>query len=598
MGVSKVIYNGDTLIDLTADTVTADKLLSGYTAHGADGEEIIGTATSGGGGGDTEPDHWVRPDGWPNYDNVRFSGTDELYMTYDTTDPEYSFIGLGNTGSTGNTINVEIGTITNGVFTAIDTDSYAKASGYYRYLYGAGYPDYVVVRITPQSGKVIQTLPPRQRNATDTVRSNAEFQKCLEIYAHLHNLGQEANPGFRYMYNVRAVYLDIKTASNGISRTLSDLPNLESAHIVSTNSMYIYYLFNNDRKLKYVTLDFAVSGNCSGAFGNCISLESINNTSTWGNMSGATNVSSMFSNCSSLKNIDTSRWVLSSVTDASSMFNECGALETLDTSKWDLSSVTNASKMFNGCRVLETIDTSEWDLSSLTNASSIFAGCRALKTLDASEWDLSSVTDASYIFDGCWALENLVDTSEWDLSSASTTRAMFNECYRLTDLDTSEWDMTNVTDVRNMFGGCYFLTLNKASIDGLGISSKVTTVGGMFYNCKSMRDLDLSLWDLSGIKAVGDSASLFRYMDNINTVTLPSSLAYIGGAFLGDATILKELHLLRTTPPALAASSAIGGPSDRLIYVPYSADHSILNAYKTATNWSSLAKYIVEEDAP
>lgn len=101
-----------------------------------------------------------------------------------------------------------------------------------------------------------------------------------------------------------------------------------------------------------------------------------------------------------------------------------------------------------------------------------------------------------------------------------------------------------------------------------------------------------------GDQGGGDSASLFRYMDNINTVTLPSSLAYIGGAFLGDATILKELHLLRTTPPALAASSAIGGPSDRLIYVPYSADHSILNAYKTATNWSSLAKYIVEEDAP
>ena len=42
MGVSKVIYGGNTLIDLTADTVIADKLLSGYTAHGADGELING----------------------------------------------------------------------------------------------------------------------------------------------------------------------------------------------------------------------------------------------------------------------------------------------------------------------------------------------------------------------------------------------------------------------------------------------------------------------------------------------------------------------------------------------------------------------------
>lgn len=42
MAISKVIYGGDTLIDLTADTVKADKLLKGFTAHGADGEVING----------------------------------------------------------------------------------------------------------------------------------------------------------------------------------------------------------------------------------------------------------------------------------------------------------------------------------------------------------------------------------------------------------------------------------------------------------------------------------------------------------------------------------------------------------------------------
>ena len=40
--VSKVIFGAETLIDLTSDTVEAAKLLSGYTAHGADGELITG----------------------------------------------------------------------------------------------------------------------------------------------------------------------------------------------------------------------------------------------------------------------------------------------------------------------------------------------------------------------------------------------------------------------------------------------------------------------------------------------------------------------------------------------------------------------------
>ena len=41
--VSKIVYGGETLIDLTADTVTADKLLKDATAHAKDGSIITGT---------------------------------------------------------------------------------------------------------------------------------------------------------------------------------------------------------------------------------------------------------------------------------------------------------------------------------------------------------------------------------------------------------------------------------------------------------------------------------------------------------------------------------------------------------------------------
>lgn len=41
---NKVVYNGQTLIDLTQDTVSENTLLAGYTAHAADGKRITGTA--------------------------------------------------------------------------------------------------------------------------------------------------------------------------------------------------------------------------------------------------------------------------------------------------------------------------------------------------------------------------------------------------------------------------------------------------------------------------------------------------------------------------------------------------------------------------
>lgn len=43
MAVNKVVVNGETIIDLSADTVTANKLAKGYTAHDKSGAAITGT---------------------------------------------------------------------------------------------------------------------------------------------------------------------------------------------------------------------------------------------------------------------------------------------------------------------------------------------------------------------------------------------------------------------------------------------------------------------------------------------------------------------------------------------------------------------------
>lgn len=46
MGVNKVVYGGEPIIDLTDATATSDTVLAGYTAYGADGNLIVGTASS------------------------------------------------------------------------------------------------------------------------------------------------------------------------------------------------------------------------------------------------------------------------------------------------------------------------------------------------------------------------------------------------------------------------------------------------------------------------------------------------------------------------------------------------------------------------
>lgn len=51
MGVSKVVYNGNTVMDITSTTATAASILKGFGAFGKDGNWIDGTASTGGGGG-------------------------------------------------------------------------------------------------------------------------------------------------------------------------------------------------------------------------------------------------------------------------------------------------------------------------------------------------------------------------------------------------------------------------------------------------------------------------------------------------------------------------------------------------------------------
>lgn len=45
MAINKVIYGSNTLIDLTADTITPETLAQGITAHDKSGEPITGTST-------------------------------------------------------------------------------------------------------------------------------------------------------------------------------------------------------------------------------------------------------------------------------------------------------------------------------------------------------------------------------------------------------------------------------------------------------------------------------------------------------------------------------------------------------------------------
>ena len=92
-------------------------------------------------------------------------------------------------------------------------------------------------------------------------------------------------------------------------------------------------------------------------------------------------------------------------------------------------------------------------------------------------------------------------------------------------------------------------------------------------------------------------ASFCRECTTLEKLVTPSTVTEIKD-YAMSASMIKEWHIKATSPPTIANARGLPSLSGYCtIYVPYSADHSVLTAYQTASTWSSYSQYMVEESA-
>ena len=486
-----------------------------------------------GGGGDGK---WVRPSSWPDLSKMDVSAGDVVYMTsYADEGRGFCNIQVNCTGS----YTVEVGIITGSTFTAESTHSVASGNRC-RLYYGSANGTYKVLRVTGT-------------NITYFGLGGVESTITIDTFK-----GYSCN--------------------NGIIDVVGNLPSCSGM-----NHSYCYNLIN--MKIDGVVL----SGSAANIFKYCTSLTSLD-ASNW-DTSAVTTTSGMFQYCYSLTSLDVSGWDTSALTTTSYMFQYCYSLTSLDVSDWDTSALTNTSNMFPSCYSLTSLDVANWNTSAVTNIENMFNNCYSLTSLDVSNWNTSAVTNMSGIFNGCYSLTSL-DVSNWNTSAVTNMYYMFGSCHSLASLDVSNWNTSAVKNMSYMFYCCYSLTsLDVSDWD----TSAVTTTSYMFQYCYSLTSLDISGWNFSKATTSSNTSSMFRYCKGLHgSITIPASITQIGTYYLGDTRSLYEYHFLSTTPPALANANAFSNMSDfggKKIYVPAAS----LEAYKTATRWSTYASYMVGE---
>ena len=607
--VNKVVYDGTTLIDLTSDTVAANKLLSGYTAHDASGAQITGTYDGGSTGGITQDSNgylvlddegggsptptptptpsWTRPSDWPDLSQMDVSGGDILYMT-SYADEARGFCKFTVT-CTGK-YTVEVGSISGTTFTAESSQDYASNVSCPLY-YGSVNGTYKVLRVT---GTAITKLSFNSSVVTiGNFNGYAANQGIIDIVG---KLPSGTGLTCQNQYNLVNVEVSGLVLTSGMGNMFGNCYSLKSIDVSDWDTSSVTTMnsvFSNCISLTSLDVskwDTSSATTMSSMFTGCRSLTSLD-VSDW-DTSSVTNMTTVFQNCASLASLDVSKWDTSSVTTMNSMFSNCYSLTSLDVSKWDTSSVTTMNGMFYYCVSLTSLDVSKWDTSSVTTMSNMFYNCDSLTSLDVSDWDTSSVTNMNGIFYYCFSLASL-DVSKWDTSSATDMNSIFYYCASLTSLDVSDWDTSSATTMSSMFYYCYSLTsLDVSDWD----TSSVTNMSNMFGYCISLTALDVSGWDFSGITTLSNTNNMFNYCHGLRgPLTLPTSMAFIGSGCFSNCRSLTEWHFLATTPPTLSSTNAFSDMTDfdggKKIYVPQAS----LSAYQTATNWSTYASYMVGE---
>lgn len=185
----------------------------------------------------------------------------------------------------------------------------------------------------------------------------------------------------------------------------------------------------------------------------------------------------------------------------------------------------------------------------------------------------------SYAFYKCYSLKNITLTHT--TNSYAMQAGLFQYCYSLNSIIIPD----SVTSIESSaFDGC-------RSLSSITISDSVTSTGSnAFSSCYPLTSITIP----NSMTNIGTST--FNSCQSLASIIIPDGVTNIGSNTFQYCYGIKEYHLFPVNPPVLNNTNAFGGiSSDCIIYVPYSADHSILEAYKTASNWSDYASYMQEE---
>lgn len=335
-----------------------------------------------------------------------------------------------------------------------------------------------------------------------------------------------------------------------------------------TNYGYLFTYYEGDSLKPFALENWDTSNvtRMNNLFYYCKSLTSLN-INKW-DTNNVTDMSYMFSYCSNLTSLDISNWDTSNVTVMTSLFSNCESLTELNLSNFHTKHVKYMSYMFHFCKNLTFLDLSNFDMTNATSTNNMFYYCSNLHTLRLDNCDSDTInkiiTSSGFptglvdgeprkIYVNPNNVEGLTPPDGWifvdsdgneiigeklvnyeggmfsnnrDIEKVNVMvtkehdnlENMFSECENLRTINgIKDWDTSNVTTMQGMFFNCKSLeSLDLSSFN----TSQVTNMDTMFFNCENLRELNLSNFDMCNISETWNTNMMFRECRRLHTLRL------------------------------------------------------------------------------
>ena len=138
--------------------------------------------------------------------------------------------------------------------------------------------------------------------------------------------------------------------------------------------------------------------------------------------------------------------------DCEKMFYDCDNIKEINFVKFDTSFIKSFESMFSDCKSLVSVDVKNFKTQNVINMSCLFYNCYLLEKLDLSEFKLDNVVNMSAMFYMCKNLKELnFNLAEKNTNKLKDISFLFKGCYSMKNYDLSKFDMSKIEYKEGIF---------------------------------------------------------------------------------------------------------------------------------------------------